>query len=377
MNLRKTRVMAVCLILVLTLAISGTFAYLQSQSDPVVNKFNDNEVVVDLEESTGNNYNIMPGTSESKDPIVTVDATCPAYVYVKVNDNTAGLVTYTIENGWSPLEGYENVYWREVNGEQSPYEFHVLDGDMVYYSSALTGDQIKEGKEAAEAADPVNGISLTFQSYAIQKVPFNDPVLAWHAVNPVAVGTEDELARAVANGESVILSADIELSETLVVDKLVSIDLNGHTIYNTEDIWGSANWSLISVRGGNLLITGNGKMLAKENDCYALDVCDNGKLTIESGEFVGNITAVYDYEGSVDIRGGKYSVLQKDDGSNPDGFLINSYDANWRNGKNSIAISGGQFAGFNPADCPAEGQHTNFVTGGHTVEASGNLYTVK
>ena len=101
------------------------------------------KVVVDLEESTGNNYNIMPGTSESKDPIVTVDATCPAYVYVKVNDNTAGLVTYTIENGWSPLEGYENVYWREVNGEQSPYEFHVLDGDMVYYSSALTGDQIK------------------------------------------------------------------------------------------------------------------------------------------------------------------------------------------------------------------------------------------
>ena len=90
----------------------GTFAYLQAQTDDTVNTFSTNEVKVDLTETTGENYNIIPGTTQKKDPKVTVDNSVDAYVYVKVTDKTDGLVTYEIAEGWTKLEGYDDVYYR-------------------------------------------------------------------------------------------------------------------------------------------------------------------------------------------------------------------------------------------------------------------------
>ena len=48
----------------------GTFAYLQSESKAVANQFKTNEVQVELTESGNGQYNIIPGTSETKDPDV-------------------------------------------------------------------------------------------------------------------------------------------------------------------------------------------------------------------------------------------------------------------------------------------------------------------
>ncbi len=56
----------------------GTFAYLQSNTEDVVNTFNANQVTVELTETTGGDYNIIPGTTQEKDPTVTVNATVPA-----------------------------------------------------------------------------------------------------------------------------------------------------------------------------------------------------------------------------------------------------------------------------------------------------------
>lgn len=80
-------------------------------------------------------------------------------------------------------------------------------------------------------------------------------------------------------------------------------------------------------------------MLTKENDCYAADVRDGANLVIESGEFIGNVHAVYIYEGSLTVNGGSYYK-------------------------------------FNPANCAAEGEGTNFVADGYSVNLSGDYYTV-
>ena len=87
------------------------------------------------------------------------------------------------------------------------------------------------------------------------------------------------------------------------MNKTVILNMDGKTISNTTDIWNEATgaWSLISVRnGGNLTITGNGKLQAKANDCFAVDVQGGAKLTIENGTFVGNVHAVYVYQGGID-----------------------------------------------------------------------------
>ena len=53
----------------------GTFAYLQSQTDDVVNEFKTEQVKVEISESPHDPYDIIPGTEQDKDPSVTVKNT--------------------------------------------------------------------------------------------------------------------------------------------------------------------------------------------------------------------------------------------------------------------------------------------------------------
>lgn len=185
------------------------------------------------------------------------------------------------------------------------------------------------------------------------------------------VNTAADLVAKAAQGGAVLLGNDVDAQQTVAVPagKTFSLNLNSSTLSNTQDIWVKQpnDWSLASVRGGNLTITGNGTMKAKENDCYAVDVQDGGHLVIENGHFVGNIHAVYVQQGIAEIKGGTYEVQQKyPQAGKEDEFVLNCYDANRANGTAKIIVTGGRFINFNPADCWAEGEHTNFVADGYT-----------
>ena len=153
------------------------------------------------------------------------------------------------------------------------------------------------------------------------------------------------------------LTSDIVVTESTIVSKNIVIDLNGHTIKNTEDIWNEDEkiWSLISVRNGGILTLldssefGNGTLHAKENDCFAIDVRNGGMLIIESGTYIGNISSVYVHSGTAYINGGYYKV-QQISSVNGYGETINCYDANFKNGTAKVVISGGSFYNFNPTD---------------------------
>ena len=179
-------------------------------------------------------------------------------------------------------------------------------------------------------------------------------------------------------GENITLSNNLVLTAPWVFDFDCTLDLAGKTVSNTVDIWNKATsaWSLISVQGGNLTITGNGQLLTKVNDCYALDVRNGATLTIENGTYVGNVHAVYVLEGKLTVNGGSFSVQQKYSATLPDEYVLNCYDANRTNGTAKIVVTGGTFVGFNPADCSAEGAHTNFVADGYTVINEDSTYTV-
>ena len=195
------------------------------------------------------------------------------------------------------------------------------------------------------------------------------------------ITTAADLRTALANGHSAKLAADITIDETISVPagKDVILDLNGHEINNAEDLWDEAtgDWSLVSVRGGSLTIKGDGLLKAKENDCFAVDVQDGGHVIIEDGEYISNVHAVYVLVGTAEIRGGKYSVQQKyQDPAKADEFVLNCYDAHHRDGTAKIIVTGGEFVSFNPADCWAEGAHTNFLAPGYKSVKNGNVYSV-
>ena len=210
------------------------------------------------------------------------------------------------------------------------------------------------------------------------------PVEAPAATKVAQIGSTGyaSLAAAVANaenGDTITLTDNIKVENTLVVTKTLTLDLAGHTLSNEENIWSDDNWSLISVRGnGNLTITGNGTLKAKKDDCYPVDVQDVGaQLTIENGTFIGNIHAVYVQTGAAYIKGGTYSVQQKyPDTSKADEFVLNCYDASRATGVAKIIVSGGSFTGFNPANCYAEGKGTNFCAEGYTTKQEGTTCTV-
>ena len=153
------------------------------------------------------------------------------------------------------------------------------------------------------------------------------------------------------------LTSDIVVAETTIVSKNITIDLNGYTVKNTEDIWNddTKTWSLISVRNGGILTlldssdAGTGTLCAKENDCFAVDVRNGGMLIIESGNYIGNISSVYVHSGTAYINGGYYEV-QQISSANGYGETINCYDANFKNGTATVIISGGSFYNFNPTD---------------------------
>ncbi len=197
------------------------------------------------------------------------------------------------------------------------------------------------------------------------------------------ITTAAGLRTALANGHSAKLAADITIDETISVPagKDVILDLNGHEINNTEDLWNEAtgDWSLVSVRGGSLTIKGDGLLKAKENDCFAVDVQDGGHVIIEDGEYISNVHAVYVWAGTAEIRGGKYSVQQKfSDPTKADEFVLNCYDAHHRDGTAKIIVTGGEFVSFNPADCWAEGAHTNFLAPGYkSVGINGSYFVSK
>ena len=181
-------------------------------------------------------------------------------------------------------------------------------------------------------------------------------------------------------GGAVTLSDNVDFDRTIAVQpgKTMSVNLNGKTVKNTTDLWENPSvpnsWSLFSVRGtdSKLTLSGDGDVIAKVNDCYAVDVQGGGHLVIDGGHYNGNIHAVYVTEGVAEIKGGTFEVQQKyPDAEKADEFVLNCLDENYKNGTAKIIVTGGTFIGFNPGDCKAEGNGTNFVAPGYASIANG------
>ena len=187
----------------------------------------------------------------------------------------------------------------------------------------------------------------------------------------VSISTFAALKAAATAGGDVKLESAIDFTQVVTVDnnKTLTVDLNKQNVANATDLWDKTpdQWSLFSVRrGSTLTLKGDGEVIAKANDCYAVDVQDGGHLVIEGGHYNGNIHAVYVEEGVAEIKGGTFEVQQKyPDAEKADEFVLNCYDANRRNGTAKIIVTGGTFIGFNPGDCKAEGNGTNFVAPGY------------
>lgn len=219
---------------------------------------------------------------------------------------------------------------------------------------AVSGGTFKAAAETA-AVDS----SLLAKGFELKNN--EDGTITVGAVQVAKVGETEytslqEAINAADAGATVTLLADVDTTSEIRFDKDITVDFNGKKIENTADLWDTKNAegktvvSVISVKG-NVTFKGNGKVVAKQDDCYAVNVL-GGALTIEDGEYVGNISAVQVQAGTLAIKGGKFS--QRQESSYGDTYLINCIDSAYKDGSANVAISGGTFAGFDPNVSPEQ-----------------------
>lgn len=269
--------------------------------------------------------------------------------------------------------GAENAYFESTNAK--PIGSYATEGntkvtgfvDKGTFNKAIDKDLLKDGYVCVYNGENNYGVATTENCVA--------------KVGDIYYATLQDAIDAANSGDTVELVKDVDLTKTVVVNKTITLDMGGKKLHNTNGIWNDANrdWSLISVRSGDLTITGNGTLDALEDDCYAVDVRDNGKLTIENGKFVGNISAVYNRGGEVTIKDGDFSIKQLNSNNVQDGYglLINCYDESYKNGEATITITGGTFQNFDPMNNQAEGVGTSFVAAGVGVDHVDGKFTAK
>ena len=168
------------LVLVIGCVAGGTVAWLVAKTDPVVNTFTYGDIKIELAETTGPNYKIVPGVDISKDPKVTVKANSEAcWLFVEVKETgtfVANKVTYAIADGWTALPGVNGVYYRQVGFVTENTAFSVLEGDKITVLDTLTKDDIKD----IAASHP----TLKITAYAVQKAGIDTAADAWAKANP-------------------------------------------------------------------------------------------------------------------------------------------------------------------------------------------------
>lgn len=138
---KKGLAMVLALVLLAVCAVSGTLAWLTAKSDEVINTFTTSDIKVELKETTGPNYKMIPGYTIGKDPKATVlDGSEECYLFVKLDKSTNfdTFLTYEMAEGWKSVPGETNVYYRKVQTAGIGTAYSVLKDDQVTVKGEVT-----------------------------------------------------------------------------------------------------------------------------------------------------------------------------------------------------------------------------------------------
>lgn len=175
---KKLTVSLAVLALVACMTAGATLAWLTAKTSSVTNTFTYGDINIDLDETTGESYKMVPGNTIKKDPKVTVEANseaCWLFVKVEKSNNFDSFMEYEIASGWTKLDGVDGVYYREVASSTTDTVFDVLSGNSVTVKTTVT-------KEQFNSLTSTTMPTLTFTAYACQKDNVSTAADAWNLV---------------------------------------------------------------------------------------------------------------------------------------------------------------------------------------------------
>ena len=115
--MKKTLTIALSMVLVAAIAVTGTLAFLTASSTELVNKFTFGTTEVTIAEPTWTAalggkeaMKVVPGQTVAKDPTVTVKGSEEVYVYAYVNNALADYVTIgATGSNWTAVNGPDGL----------------------------------------------------------------------------------------------------------------------------------------------------------------------------------------------------------------------------------------------------------------------------
>lgn len=191
---KKTRakmrraLLTLSLVLVMMMAaVGGTIAWLQDETDEVVNTFSSTDLGIDLDEETEKDFDLIPGFTYEKKPIVTVEAESEAmWLFVKMTTSNGieNFIDYaakpvvedwaTVEHNFEAAEGETiTVYAKKIDANTAKAGTTIAllnavesevdeDGNETTYEVKVLEDLTKEDME------DVTSLTMEFQAYAVQ-----------------------------------------------------------------------------------------------------------------------------------------------------------------------------------------------------------------
>lgn len=191
--MKKKLLIALAIVLVIAMSVTGTLAYLTADTGAVTNTFTvgnifdeedrdthknfellehgitgkPGEYTLTAEEVSENEYTVMPGVNIPKDPFIRVNSPVgvDVYLFVEVVDGTGEQLTVTVDSAkWTKLAGVTGTHGGDV---------YTLASGRLTAGSTLDATHILADDEIVVAnATIVAPGQVTFYGYLIQAAGF-------------------------------------------------------------------------------------------------------------------------------------------------------------------------------------------------------------
>ena len=193
--MKKTLTIALSMVLVAAIAVTGTLAFLTASSTELVNKFTFGNTEVEIAEPTWTAalggeaaMKVVPGQTVAKDPTVTVKGSEEVYVYAYVNNALAEYVTIDKINGnWVAVDDLPGLY--RYNTTVTPVEDVGTELEPLFNTVTIS-DEITQ--EELETNNPFEDGTITVQAYVHQAKEIGDTPVATADAAAVAFFTKGE-----------------------------------------------------------------------------------------------------------------------------------------------------------------------------------------
>lgn len=184
---KKSLILVLALALIVATVAGGTLAWLMDVTDPVTNTFTVGDIDITLDESEDNwSKQVIPGYTYEKDPVVTVSAnSVDCYLFVKFEEvnNPADYFDYestlTAANGWTKLDGTDNVWYRVVKNDDAVKSWNLLKDNTI----TVNGEKVTKANVNDAANAELIYTAYAHQLYKTQGSEFT-PAEAWANLNP-------------------------------------------------------------------------------------------------------------------------------------------------------------------------------------------------